>query len=81
MLGLKRAPLVRFQPEFFVVTTIEKEALRPLNSKLRRKGSRGTIMVAGPGIEPGTVAYETTVLPLHYPAIVLYLNNCFMAIL
>ena len=25
-------------------------------------------MVAGPGIEPGTVAYETTVLPLHYPA-------------
>ena len=35
-------------------------------------------MVAGPGIEPGTVAYETTVLPLHYPAIVLYLNNCLM---
>ena len=26
-------------------------------------------LVAGPGIEPGTVAYETTVLPLHYPAI------------
>ena len=32
-------------------------------------------MVAGPGIEPGTVAYETTVLPLHYPAIVLYLSH------
>ncbi len=29
-------------------------------------------MVAGPGIEPGTVAYETTVLPLHYPAIDLF---------
>ena len=28
-------------------------------------------LVAGPGIEPGTVAYETTVLPLHYPAIYL----------
>ena len=26
-------------------------------------------MVAGPGIEPGTRAYETRVLPLHYPAI------------
>jgi hypothetical protein len=26
-------------------------------------------MVAGPGIEPGTRAYETLVLPLHYPAI------------
>lgn len=35
-------------------------------------------MVAGPGIEPGTVAYEATVLPLHYPAIVLYLTNCLM---
>ena len=28
-------------------------------------------MVAGPGIEPGTRAYETRVLPLHYPAAVL----------
>ena len=26
-------------------------------------------LVAGPGIEPGTGAYETPVLPLHYPAI------------
>ena len=26
-------------------------------------------LVAGPGIEPGTPAYETGVLPLHYPAI------------
>jgi hypothetical protein len=25
-------------------------------------------LVAGPGIEPGTGAYETPVLPLHYPA-------------
>jgi hypothetical protein len=28
-------------------------------------------LVAGPGIEPGTRAYETRVLPLHYPAITL----------
>ena len=28
-------------------------------------------LVAGPGIEPGTGAYETPVLPLHYPAILL----------
>ena len=28
-------------------------------------------LVAGPGIEPGTGAYETPVLPLHYPAIIL----------
>ena len=27
-------------------------------------------LVAGPGIEPGTRAYETRVLPLHYPAII-----------
>ena len=27
-------------------------------------------LVAGPGIEPGTRAYETRVLPLHYPAVV-----------
>jgi hypothetical protein len=26
-------------------------------------------LVTGPGIEPGTIAYETIVLPLHYPAI------------
>jgi hypothetical protein len=26
-------------------------------------------LIAGPGIEPGTGAYETPVLPLHYPAI------------
>ena len=28
------------------------------------------MLVAGPGIEPGTRAYETRVLPLHYPAVV-----------
>jgi hypothetical protein len=32
-------------------------------------------LVAGPGIEPGTGAYETPVLPLHYPAIYLTLRN------
>ncbi len=26
-------------------------------------------LVAGPGIGPGVLAYETNVLPLHYPAI------------
>lgn len=32
-------------------------------------------MVAGPGIEPGTRAYETRVLPLHYPAIKMLKNK------
>ena len=27
-------------------------------------------MVAGPGLEPGTAAYEAAILPFHYPATV-----------
>ena len=32
-------------------------------------------LVAGPGIEPGIQAYETCVLPLHYPAIKMLKNR------
>jgi hypothetical protein len=32
-------------------------------------------MVAGPGIEPGTGAYETPVLPLHYPALIFIITK------
>ena len=32
-------------------------------------------LVAGPGFEPGTSAYETDVLPLHYPAIKMLKNK------
>ena len=34
-------------------------------------------MVAGPGIEPGTRAYETLEMPFLYPAIVLFFKHLF----
>ena len=33
-------------------------------------------MGAGPGIEPGFEAYETSELPLLYPAIIIYGAGC-----
>jgi len=32
----------------------------------------GTKLVAGPGIEPGTKAYETCMIPFQYPATEIY---------
>ncbi len=33
------------------------------------------LVVADPGVEPGTEDYESSVIPFHQPAIIIYVKN------
>ena len=51
------------------VTDLQSAATLQLRRTPKDKNIKEQKMVAGRGIEPLTGAYETPVLPLHYPAV------------